>query len=100
MISNTGLVVDSGLLSPFSHIDHIPTYVSLKCVVPDNETTFLRVWDYKKMSIDLFVHLMNANWDEILDRDVNGATEMLTQTILEAAQQSIPQKDYKISKSR
>ena len=29
MISSTGLVVDSGLLSPFSHIDHIPTYIPM-----------------------------------------------------------------------
>ena len=92
MTSNTERILDSGLLSPFPHIDHIPTYISVKCTPPDTKISRLHLWDYKKMNIKLFVDLlMHDDWDEIMNRDVNKATEMLTRTILEAAQKSIPQ---------
>ena len=95
--SNTEMVVDSGLLSSFSHIDHVPIYVTVKCERPDRKTLTSSVWDYKRMNIELFVdRLIRTDWDDLLNRNVSEATEMFTHAILEAAYETIPRRTIKL----
>ena len=49
IVSDTDKVVESGILSSFSQLDHFPTYVSLKCTRPARKTSSKNIWDYKGM---------------------------------------------------
>ena len=96
IVSDTDKVVDNGILSSFSQLDHFPTYVSLKCTRPESKTSLKNIWDYKRMNIDLFIDLLiHTDWDGMLEKDVNEATVLITQAIQNAARQAIPQKTIK-----
>ena len=57
------------------------------------------IWDYRRINIDLFIELLlNVNWEIILSKGVNEATELFTQAIKNAAHQSIPQQVLKTHK--
>ena len=93
LVQKPELIVDSGLLSPFSQIDHVPIFVSVRCPMVLDKPFVKTLWNYREMNIDAFVNfLTNVDWDEIMNNDVNIAAESLTKLILDAAHQCIPQR--------
>ena len=97
MIDNDKLIIDSGLLSPFSNIDHIPVTVTLNIDVTGPNTRLKEIWDFNRLDADkLTVGLMQVDWDEVLDGDVDSATEKFTAVITDAATQAIPKKTIRI----
>ena len=95
--SNTDAIINSGVLPPFSQIDHFPTFVSLNLTSTPFESTFKQVWDYTNMDSDKLAHLLvHTDWDTLLDHDIDTATTNFTQTLLAAAAESIPTKTIRI----
>ena len=96
------LVDNSGILPPFSNLDHIPIYVSLNLQYQKTvgiSTT--QVWDYKNTDIDALVEtLRQIDWRAITDLDVDEATEVFTSTLLDAATQCIPSKLVRIKRDK
>ena len=51
------------------------------------------IWDYDRLDVDgLIGRLMDADWEAILDRDIDSATEQFTSAISTAAKETIPTK--------
>ena len=99
IINNTYTIHDSGILSPFSNIDHFPVYITLNIETParSSATKTRQIWDYKNTDIPLLTHsLLQIDWDEIMNLDVHKATEEFTATVLTAASQAIPTKTVRI----
>lgn len=93
-ISDQKYIVESGILSSFSTLDHLPVYVKFNI-----DLTFSQkqrnsvVWDYSGMDIDRFCQLLiHVNWDRIIDSDINTATRNFTDALLNAAHEAIPTK--------
>ena len=95
IISNALMVENSGLLPPFSKIDHIPIFVSLKLKPPSASKQTIQFWDYRQTDIDKLTRLlMDIDWDRLLDCDMDKATENVTDALLTAAKASIPFKTF------
>ena len=89
--NNTEIVTSSGTLSSFGKMDHFPIYVSTDLPSSPSTTQTRTIWDYSRLDADKLTRLMqDTDWDEILDHDINTATEKFTQVILESAHKSIP----------
>ena len=96
IISNTSMVSDSGVLPPFSNIDHIPTFVSLIIEPPPSiSKQTIQIWDYARTDVDKLTRLLkDIDWDSLLDCDLDKATENFTEALMTAAKASIPQKSF------
>ena len=97
--SNMDLIINSGLLSSFSSLDHLPifTTLSIKNGISD-EFNFREHWNYRKMDTDRLTQiLLQTDWNTILSKDIDEATTDFTTCILDAARQCIPvRRTYKI----
>ena len=94
-INNTQVVEESGTLSSFTNIDHFPVYVSIKksSTLHKNKDTGMTVWDYSKLDPDLLTRLLqDTDWEDILNNDIDEATDKFIDALLSAAKASIPQK--------
>ena len=92
--SNTDLIINSGVLSSFSTLDHFPIFVTLSIQNEINDDFKLNEsWDYSNMDADrLTQQLLQTDWNTILNKDIDEATEDFTNAILDAARQCIPTK--------
>ena len=88
------IIIDSGVLSPFSQIDHFPIYAVIDIArPPTSPNRQVCIWDYDKLDSRLLTYiLLNTDWDTLLSRDVEVAARDFTSTILNAAKQAIPMK--------
>lgn len=101
-IDRPELAEESGILPPFSNLDHIPIYVRLNLQYQRGvgKCTAL-VWDYKNTNIDMLVeNLRHTDWKAICDLEVDQATEMFTKTLLEATTQAIPNKIVRVRRDK
>ena len=79
MIDNESLMHDSGVLPPFSNIDHIPVAVTLNTDTSGNQTLLKEIWDFNKIDADKLTQiLINVNWEEVLHSDVDIAAQKIT----------------------
>ena len=73
--------------------DHKGVFVTLKLPVPLSSCVKRTVWDYKNAEWEQLVsELESWDWSFIDNVSVDDCTELLTSTIIEAAQRSIPQR--------
>ena len=95
--NNPQMIIESGVLPPFSNIDHFPVFINLNIEKqPSLSFPERHIWDYEHTDIDKLTHtLMHTDWDFINDNNVHDATEQFTQTILTAAAEAIPLKTIK-----
>ena len=93
-IDRPDLVNESGILPPFSNIDHIPIYatLNLQYLRMAGKST-IQLWDYNNTNIDMLVEILRStDWNAITDLDVDQATDSFAKTLLEAATKCIPSK--------
>ena len=89
--SNINIVLDSGILPPFSQIDHFPTFVSLNMLSIPSQSTVKQIWDYANMDTERLAQLLTyTDWDSVIDNDIDTSTINFTQTLLTAAAETIP----------
>ena len=92
-VYNTAVINDTGVMSPFSTLDHFPVVASLKTKLPAIPKTYKIIWEYDKMDADLLTELlMNTDWNDIIEKDIDTAVEEFTSAILDAAHRTIPTK--------
>ena len=93
VIDNDRTIIDSGLLPPFSNIDHIPVTITLNIDVTGTNAQYKEIWDFNRLDADkLTQRLLDVDWDEVLDGDIDSATEKFTTVISTAATEAIPKK--------
>ena len=96
-VYNTSITQNSGVMSPFSTLDHFPIFVSLKTKLPANPKTYKTIWEYNKLDADKLTKiLMDIDWNNITEKDIDTATEEFTTVILDAAAKTIPTKTVPI----
>ena len=101
--SNTDIIIDSGTLSAFSTLDHLPIFASVLGEPPPCNTnvTHQTIWDYSRLDSQLLTRLLlNTDWDQILDNDVHTATDQFVSAILLAVEASIPKKKVRANKCK
>ena len=94
LIDNPQAVKQSGVLPPFSKLDHMPIFASLavQSPKPANHPS-ISVWDYANTDVDQFIDILShTDWGEISALATEDAVEALTSTLLEAADRCIPVK--------
>ena len=92
---NVDAITDSGILSSFSHLDHFPIYATVRTTLPTENTdiSYKTIWDYGKLDAQLLTRLLlDTDWDQILDNDIDSATDQFISAISTAAAASIPKK--------
>ena len=95
MVSNMSMVNNSGILPSFSKIDHLPVFVSLKIEPPSSSIQTTQYWDYRQTDTNKLTRLlMDTDWEQLLDCDIDKATENVTNAVLTAAKSSIPFKIF------
>ena len=93
--TNCSKVIDSGTLSSFSNLDHLPVYVQIDATLPTKhaEPTHAIMWDYSKLNAPLLTRLLlDTDWTDILNNDIDIATDLFISAIHQAAIASIPTK--------
>ena len=94
LVSGQQHIAEYGLLSPFSQIDHIPTFATVKFNVAYNTRITKKIWNYRAMDIDKFIHIFESkDWTEITNNELGEAVNALTKFILDASNQCIPKRD-------
>ena len=96
--TNNQKVIDSGTFSSFSNLDHFPVFAKINVapIIQKVEPTYTTIWDYSKLNSSLLTSLLiNTNWTDILNNDIDTATDLFTSAILESASASIPIKRIK-----
>ena len=84
-------MVDHGVASPFSQIDHFPVYVTVKITKPITKSTTKTVRDYHLLDADMLTNeLLQTDWDNIINQNTDQATVDFTNAILSAADKAIP----------
>ena len=93
-VNDPGSITDSGVLPPFSQLDHYPIYATMGIVKPETPSKRSKlVWDYDKLDAHRLTDiLINTDWDSVLAGDVDEAATKFTSTILNAAKEAIPTK--------
>ena len=91
---NSQSVQSSGTLSSFSNLDHFPIFVSLSFTLSTTHTDETKlIWDYSKMDAPLMTRLLiETDWANILNNDIDTAATQFIQAIHDAATASIPTK--------
>ena len=99
-VTDTDIITDSGVLSPFSQIDHYPIYAVMNIVKPSTCSRRVKcIWDYDRLDARLLTDtLLHTDWDSILAGDVERAAEKFTSTVLQAAKIAIPMKTIQTEK--
>ena len=98
IVSEPNTVVNSGILPSFSNIDHFPIYVSLNFIQTPDQYQEREFWDYSRLDSDrLCTTLLETDWDNVLDGDIDQATTKFTEVLLSAAATSIPCKKVRVS---
>ena len=97
LIDNPQAVARSGVLPPFSKIDHLPVFSSLAILNPKTTNQSpISVWDYAMTDVHQFIDILSrTDWDEISTLATDDAVGALTSTLLEAAERCIPVKIVK-----
>lgn len=88
-------ILDSGTLSSFSNLDHLPVYAKIDAAPPktNNKPTHTVIWDYSKLNAPLLTDLLvTTDWNDILDNDIDTATNLFISAIHTAASAAIPRK--------
>ena len=95
--NNPQMIEKSGILPPFSHLDHFPIFANLNIEKELSIRSQERIiWDYTRTDIDrLILTLRQTNWDFIERKNIDDATEQFTRIILKAASDTIPTKTIK-----
>ena len=96
-IDSPDLVTSSGILSSFCNLDHFPIFAVLSFNLSvTNHNNTAQVWDYRSTDINSLVDIMTlTDWDSITDKDVDEATEALTNVLHDAASRCIPIKNVR-----
>ena len=77
-VSNNDMICDSGILPPFSNIDHLPVFATLKINSPSISRQSVQLWDYGHTDTHKLTRLLiDTNWDRLFDCDVDEATDNL-----------------------
>ena len=85
-VSNDELVLDSGVTSPFSNIDHCPVYATINLTLTPSFETRKTIWDYHRTDVNQLTNILTTtDWRTIIDNDIDTAANIFTQTLLEAA---------------
>ena len=95
--NNSHIISESGVLPPFSNIDHFPVFAKLD-VYKQTPSKYrqITIWDYARTDINKLTRtLMHTDWNFILEDDIHDATERFTRTILTVATEAIPVKILK-----
>ena len=96
-VFNPCSIQSSGVMSPFSTLDHFPIFVTLKTKLPATPKTYKTIWEYNKLDADKLTRiLMTTNWNSIIEKDIDKAAEEFTSVILDAASKTIPTKTVPI----
>ena len=94
LIDNPQVVNRSGILPPFSNLDHFPVFASL--AIPSHKSRTqppVPVYDYANTDIDQLVDILSqTDWRAISEKDIDEAIDTLTMTLLNAADKCIPVK--------
>ena len=91
--NNTNLISDYGILPPFSTIDHYPIFATLDTSPQNIPHNVITIWDYDRLDAEKMTkHLMDTDWERVLEGDINRAAENFTAAVLGAASQAIPTK--------
>ena len=97
---NDKTITDSGLLPPFSNIDHTPVTVTLNIDITRPSTKFKEIWDFNRLDADRLTHtLMNVDWEQVLDGDIDSATDKFTSVLSAAATDTIPRRTIRIRRN-
>ena len=97
LVSDPQHVTEHGMLSPFSHIDHIPIFASLNFQTACHKPFVKSVWNYHQMNIDAFIHTFeNKDWSVIYNMEIDDAITALTEFILDASSQCIPKRNITV----
>lgn len=89
--SNSTIVIDSGVLPPFSNIDHYPVYASLDISKPPQVKQSRDLWDFTRLNINKLVDsIQSVDWSSIISHDIEIATSEFTEAIMNAAREAIP----------
>ena len=96
-VYNPETLIDSGILSPFSNLDHYPIFATFNTKLPIQPKISKTIWDYQNLDADQLTQiLINTNWQNIIDKDIDSAIEEFTSTLLDAARLTIPTKTVTI----
>ena len=97
-VSSTVEISDSGILSSFSTLDHFPVYVKFALQTTRNyDVRYKEIWDYNSLDSNRLTNiLMATDWTRILNLNLNDAVQQFTETLRDAARQSIPIKQVRI----
>ena len=101
--SNDSINVNSGTISSFAQLDHFPIYVTLQITPQFNIPGKIakHVWDYSKTNVSLLTSILtNTDWTDILDNEINTATDLFISTLHNAARSSIPIKLIKVEQDQ
>lgn len=88
------LIIDSGVLQPICS-DHIPVYATLRSRIPKHKNFRRNIWDYEKADWDKFENILRGfDWPPVNSstHGINNYCSMITQNIMNAACESIPNK--------
>ena len=92
-VDKDNLITDSGLLPSFSNIDHFPVTVTLDISTSRRQIQHKEIWDFTNLDADNLTNtLLTTDWDEVLDGDIDLATQKFTTVLSTAATNSIPKK--------
>ena len=82
--TNSNIITDSGTFSSFSSLDHLPIYVTINTTRPttSKKPTRTFIWDYTNLNAPLLTNLLiNTDWRDILNNDIDTATNLFITTI-------------------
>ena len=87
--SNTKFIIDSGLLSSFSTLDHFPVFATLSIQGERNDDNHVtEYWDYANTDAVKLTHiLLQTDWTSILSKDMDDAATDFTNCIIDAARE-------------
>ena len=93
-INSPEFVTNSGILSSFSNLDHLPIFAALSITYYTTKyKNPVQVWDYKNADIDSLIDILShTDWNSITSLDVDEAAEAFTNTLRDAANRCIPTK--------
>ena len=100
--TNRSIIKQSGTLSSFANLDHLPIFavLELTTIIPDIDKPTLTIWDYNKMDVALMTRtLLDKDWTSITNKDINTATSEFIATLHDAASAAIPQIQIKRKKN-
>ena len=63
-VSNESMISDSGVLSSFCNIDHLPIFATLAIDTPSISRSTTKLWDYRRTDTEKHVKLFtDIDWD-------------------------------------